>query len=524
MMNYSTEVEQLAVQQQQQQQKYFGELLGYESSRLKSEPGKLARDVEDAKKRLDDCISGSYDVYLNTHVTMKELGRVLGECSHVLDKVEEEDIPSLHSHVSTFRGQAMKENATRESLRQLYTHQATILDILEVPSLMDTCVRAGNYDEALELKAFGKKLKMIHGGSQGKQEAVIDMLMEEIDQVTKVMLEQLWEKLQSSIQLAECLQVVGYIKRLLVFSDVNIEETTAKIKKEFLERRGCWIDSSLKELGDSLPPYEYLKKLTDIYRLQMFDILMQYRAIFYPKEGNLLLNDPCFSWSYRRVMFYLIEVQGHLSQIEDGGSLASVLDHCMYCGKALARLGLDFRPAIFPMFEEAAIGIFEELVSVSDDVFADMIATHRWVAIPSLSSSLTNNKSSVEQESGLDGDNKSTDSLRPPIILVEHPPLAVYTNGILAALNELRHCAPLSIKDKVGILLQNSFDRLVSVMLERKMVALSEDESAVFQKACSIVASIQLPFLVECYSSIFGSPGLTILPDDKMKKMVSTDE
>jgi hypothetical protein len=171
------------------------------------------------------------------------------------------------------------------------------------------------------------------------------------------------------------------------------------------------------------------------------------------------------------------------------------------------------------------MGIFEGLVSVSDDVFADMIATHRWVAIPSLSSSLANNKPSIDQESSVDGENKSLDSLRPPIILVEHPPLAVYTNGILAAFNELRHCAPLAIKNKVGMLLQKSFDRLVSVMVERKMMALSEDETAVFQKACSIVASIQLPFLVECYSSIFGSPELEILPDAfKMKKIVSTDE
>jgi hypothetical protein len=37
--------------------------------------------------------------------------------------------------------------------------------------------------------------------------------------------------------------------------------------------------------GDS---YEYVKALTDVYRLNMFDVLMQYRAIFFdaPQVGS----------------------------------------------------------------------------------------------------------------------------------------------------------------------------------------------------------------------------------------------
>lgn len=46
------------------------------------------------------------------------------------------------------------------------------------------------------------------------------------------------------------------------------------------------------------------------------------------------------------------------------------------------------------------------------------------------------------------------DPSNPPYALMEHAPLAIFTNGMLAAFNELRHCAPLSIAPAIANLLQ----------------------------------------------------------------------
>lgn len=46
------------------------------------------------------------------------------------------------------------------------------------------------------------------------------------------------------------------------------------------------------------------------------------------------------------------------------------------------------------------------------------------------------------------------DPSKPPPTLMDHAPLAIFTNGVLAAFNELRHCAPLSLAPAVASLLQ----------------------------------------------------------------------
>ena len=44
--------------------------------------------------------------------------------------------------------------------------------------------------------------------------------------------------------------------------------------------RDEWLTQLVDEL-DEADSYEYLKHLTDVYRLHLFDAIMQYRAIFF---------------------------------------------------------------------------------------------------------------------------------------------------------------------------------------------------------------------------------------------------
>ena len=124
---------------------------------------------------------------------------------------------------------------------------------------------------------------------------------------------------------------------------------------------------------DRTRAYELLKRLTDCHRMHLFDVVMQYRAIFADDtstveaaegaDGGLL-----YSWATHRVGVYLREVEAALPGIVEGSSLASVLDHCMYCGMSLGRVGLDFRALLPPLFEARVAGIVHNALSVTVDV------------------------------------------------------------------------------------------------------------------------------------------------------------
>ena len=48
-------------------------------------------------------------------------------------------------------------------------------------------------------------------------------------------------------------------------------------------------------------------------------------------------------------------------QVGEGGSLGAALEHCMYAGGALARVGLDFRAALPPLFEGRILQLFTQV-------------------------------------------------------------------------------------------------------------------------------------------------------------------
>ncbi|KAF5467960.1 hypothetical protein F2P56_012161 [Juglans regia] len=474
------------------QQPYVSELLSFTLDRLHKEPELLRVDAERIRRQMQEVAVGNYRAFIAAADALIAIREEVSSIDKNLESLINE-IPKLTSGSTQFIESAEQILEERKMNQTLLANHSTLLDLLEIPQLMDTCVRNGNYDEALDLEAFVYKLSTMH-----PKLPAIQALAAEVRQTTQALLSQLLQKLRSNIQLPECLRIIGYLRRIGVFSEYEM-------RLQFLRCREAWLTGILEDL-DQRSPYEYLKGMINCHRMHLFDVVNQYRAIFADDtsgseenyDGGLL-----FSWAMHQITSHLKTLKVMLPKITEGGSLSNILDQCMYCAMGLGWVGLDFRGLLPSLFEEAVINLFSKNMNSAVENFQLVLDSHRWVPLPV-----------VGFPAYTVGDDSQED-VTPPAHLMEHPPLAVFINGVSAAMNDLRPCAPLSLKHLLAQELIEGL-RAVSDSLLRYNTArmLRESESGLFLALCRAFIEVAYPHCATCFGRCYPG-GAALVMDAK---------
>ncbi|KAH0969831.1 hypothetical protein GBA52_028427 [Prunus armeniaca] len=222
------------------QQPYVSELLSFTLDRLHKEPELLRVDAERIQRQMQEVAVGNYRAFIAAADALLAIRDEVSSIDNHLESLIGE-IPKLTSGCTEFVESAEQILEKRKLNQTLLANHSTLLDLLEIPQLMDTCVRNGNYDEALDLEAFVCKLSTVH-----PKLPVIQALAAEVRQTTQSLLSQLLQKLRSNIQLPECLRIIGYLRRI---------ESLASMK---CVCREAWLTGILEDL-DQRNAYEYLK-------------------------------------------------------------------------------------------------------------------------------------------------------------------------------------------------------------------------------------------------------------------------
>nr|XP_043626333.1 conserved oligomeric Golgi complex subunit 8 isoform X2 [Erigeron canadensis] len=422
------------------QQPYVSELLSFTLDRLNKEPELLRVDAERIRRQMQEVAVNNYRAFISAADALVSIRHEVSSIDKHLESMIAE-VPKLTSGCSEFIDSAEKILEEREMNKTLLENHSTLLDLLEIPQLMDTCVRNGNYDEALDLEAYVSKLSTMH-----PKLPVIQALAAEVRQTTQSLLSQLLQKLRSSIQLPECLRIIGYLRRIGIYSEYEM-------RLQFLRCRESWLSGILDDL-DPRDAYEYLKKMATYHRMHLFDIVNQYRAIFADDTSGSEEN-------------------------YDGGLLFSWSMH-QYCATGLGWVGLDFRGLLPPLFEEAVLNLFSKNMSTAVENFQLVLDSHRWIAPVGLS---PNSFGEASQE-----------DVPPPPELMEHPPLAVFVNGVSVAMNELRPCAPISLKHILAQELVKGLREVSDSLLRYNTTrVLRESESVLFLSLCRSFLEVAYP-------------------------------
>lgn len=486
------------------QQPYVSELLSFTLDRLHKEPELLRVDAERIRRQMQEVAVGNYRAFISAADALLAVREEVSSIDKHLESLIGE-IPKLTSGCTEFVESAEQILEKKRMNQTLLANHSTLLDLLEIPQLMDTCVRNGNYDEALDLEAFVCKLSTMH-----PKLPVIQALASEVRQTTQSLLSQLLQKLRSNIQLPECLRIIGYLRRIGVFSEYEM-------RLQFLRCREAWLTGILDDL-DQRNPYEYLKGMVTCHRTHLFDVVNQYRAIFADDtsgseenyDGGLL-----FSWAMHQITSHLNTLKLMLPKITEGGSLSNILDQCMYCAMGLGWVGLDFRGLLPSLFEEAVLNLFSKNMSAAVENFQLVLDSHRWVPLPAVG--FPANSSGEE----------SQEDVTPPSYLMEHPPIAVFVNGVSAAMNDLRPCAPVNLKHVLAQELIKGLQAVSDSLLRYNATRmLRENESVLFLSLCRAFIEVAYPHSATCFGRCYPGGGALIMDAksvyDGISRLLST--
>jgi hypothetical protein len=449
---------------------------------LSKEPERLKAEAERINQEILNLSANNYSVYVQNHDCV---GSVRKEIRHIDDGIDNlvADLPVVTDACNMFQQNGANILKSYKRNRQTLQHHIQLLELLEIPQLMDTCVRNEWYDQALDLVLFAATLERRHPENHSQRTPdpgeparegykIVKDIVAAVRTTAAMMRGRLLQQLQSQILLPACLQIVGCLRRLDLSEVARSKRDMVELhlQREFLQCRDIWLQKLLSEIPTA-SPYQMLLKVIEKQRMHLFDIITQFTAIFgsepalgsaaaasvggTDRERDSLLSN----WLLQKVLDLVQVLRQGLAELTDVASLANVLEQAMFFGASLGRIGADFRPLLPTLFESRLL----EIVNGYWNEMADRL--HEELADESVEPPIVISEARVPRrnQKGAEGAVEGNDptSLAPPMMLLAYPLLAELCNAMLSSLNDLRLCAILTLRIQLAATLQQTLERVV---------------------------------------------------------------
>jgi len=465
---------------------YLTQLSGYSLQNLKKEPQRLREAREENLSQTQNLAFENYKTFIQTADCSRDVFSEFGNVESKLDSLLDE-LPSAIDNCNEFHEKATGIAAERKMNNLTRSRYTELLELLEISQLMDTTVRNGYYDEALELIEFARKLEKKFASIK-----VIKGIVDAVKQSSHLLLNHLLAQLRTNIQLPTCLRIIGYLRRMNCFSE-------AELRIKFLESRDDWLQQNLNQIPKS-EPHQHIMKTIEACRVHMFDIITQYRAIFSDEDnlsGETSESILFHSWVVKKIEEFLTILETDLSHQSCSGHMESILAQSMYFGLSFSRVGADFRPQLAPIFLKAIQNCFDRQLDRTEAEFLHNMKMFH------LNDSISLFSTPIASAIGV--------SLQPPPSLLEFPPFAMLANGMQAGFSSLRSCCPLALGPSVRKRLTQTTDLIISEITKlhrNEAASFTAREKDSYIKLCSTIVNEMLPFVNNCLSHLFPQAAL----------------
>jgi len=307
-----------------------------ETSEVEKEIEKLGAQLEDLVFQNYRDLLENYEHSVSSSATLRSLQDALDRLSRSFPLFVDKCVASL-----SVLNQSLQESRGR--LSDGLDH-FSVKDLLELPTLIVSLIRAGEIESSVELIDHFRRLNLLVSGSR-----IFEEVCDRVRNTRLLVLSYILQRLSSKLSFNECLYLMTLLRRTCSLDDVVLRIL-------FLCCRSHWMLSSLKGLC-SPKSQNLFSQFNDEFRIRILETNTQYYAVFPGTESrDYIYDDFVTLW----ISFYLQVTQKYLCNVTDGASMSSLIQQANYCGQSLSRIGADFRLLLCTPFEEASVLLFSK--------------------------------------------------------------------------------------------------------------------------------------------------------------------
>ncbi|CAE7338581.1 COG8 [Symbiodinium natans] len=473
---------------------YFPHLTSSTYEALAREPDTLRLEKDRCEREMEQLAVQNYSAFIGSAEVTRGVRQELSSIHTELQEMAELLEPTQET-ISRLKDTASGLGARRAALRNVLAQHGALLELLELPQLLDACVRNQMYEESLELLAFCNSLLQAHE-ARGEDINVLTHIKDQVAVQKTNLRDSLAAQLKTDIHLPACVRIVGFLRRVQRHSEEELRELFIQHRSKFLDTHKQQVEllrHSRGSVGTAL------RNAADLLRTHVYDIGTQYKALFPQDDG------PLGTWLNSQVMWLMTLLRHHvmpssstgkgsttsLSAKIDAAQLTTVLRQCVHASSTLKRLGGHFFPAVAAIFEARMEHYSREMLDSALLTFHAELGRYDWVPSTAL------------------GGSEASGWLHPQALeLTRHRPLAVLTNDIVQVFNELRQCALHGLR--VSVVTHCYECCMASVNLLRSVLASQtlrsgSPKAAEFHKLCRHFADILVPLVASHLEALFGS-------------------
>ncbi|DBA04016.1 TPA: LOW QUALITY PROTEIN: hypothetical protein N0F65_009363 [Lagenidium giganteum] len=509
---------------------------------LKKEPWRLQHQADNTAEELRNLVMANYHMFIRSNqcsaIVKDDLGQLKDQTNDIMNY-----LPELKEHCGRFQREIADVVTKHGDIQFVFEHYLQLTELLEIPQLLEACIHNELFDSALDVIQFSNEL-FKQERTDATPNFIIATLIREVSQMVKVLREKLLQKLREDLQLALCVRIVGYLRRLDSLSwdpsqpealDVSSADYEKKLKEEFLACRNVWLSSLTRGISHA-DPYQYTIQVIDVKRTSWFDMITQYSAIFGSENIDGQVDPPLCHWATATVAEFIQILMKQLPKIDDFSSLATILEQSLFFGGSLGRVGVDFRAILAVYFEDHVFDLLSQNWRNACRDFQEGLNAHALSAArgggnnsqnqitPIVIASYRSSNGSMATAYSLGSSNsllltKSEEDYSPPRSLMSFPLLAEFTNALLSSLNELRLCTISSLHVRLAKRFQSVLCTMllcVAEFCEDNRISLKRESdhaqtrnprvealTDAIREMIKVIQKEFLPYIIKCFRRLY---------------------